>query len=260
ACTARHRAHRTGRRAGWLTEAALAAGHGHGVRCLPYLLATRRYRATDSGANTAIIATQLNTAYGAACSIGQPPDSAAPSMVLPNSSRVAWMTAANGCHVANAYNGPRSDCNGTNAAEMKLTGNSQINPALWATSTLRANSPMNAPTQDNAQANSNITRYPSAASPNPVLICQPTSRPHTDITIRARTLITRSEVVRPSTTASRDIGNDRNRSMMPFCRSLAKPTTVNAELNATVCAKIPAIRYSRYAAVLPASAIAPPKT
>src|SRR5699024_12066281 len=144
ACTARHTAHRTGRRAGWLPAPALAAGHGHGVRCLPYLLATRRYRATDRGANTAMIATQLNTAYGAACSIGQPPDSAAPSMVLPNSSRVAWMTAVNGFHVANASNGPGSDCNGTNAAEMKLTGNSQINPALWATSTLRATSRLNA--------------------------------------------------------------------------------------------------------------------
>jgi len=74
---------------------------------------------------------------------------------------------------------------------------------------------------------------------------QPTISPHADITTSATTLTTRSDVVRPRTTAMRDIGSDRNRSMMPFCRSLAKPMTVNAELNATVWAKIPAMRNSR---------------
>ncbi len=58
-------------------------------------------------------------------------------------------------------------------------------------------------------------------------------------------LTTRSDVVRPSSTASRDIGSERNRSMMPFCRSLHRPMTVNAELNAVVCTKMPAIRNSR---------------
>ena len=51
--------------------------------------------------------------------------------------------------------------------------------------------------------------------------------------------------VRPTSTAERDIGNDRNRSMMPFVMSSASPAPVNVEPKITVWAKTPAIRYSR---------------
>ena len=51
--------------------------------------------------------------------------------------------------------------------------------------------------------------------------------------------------VRPTSTAERDIGSDRNRSMMPLVMSSASPTPVNVEPKITVWAKMPAIRYSR---------------
>ena len=56
---------------------------------------------------------------------------------------------------------------------------------------------------------------------------------------------TTSDVVRPTSTAARDMGSDRNRSMMPFCRSSARPIAVMPDPNITVCAKMPAMRYSR---------------
>ncbi|SLJ46083.1 Uncharacterised protein [Mycobacteroides abscessus subsp. abscessus] len=57
---------------------------------------------------------------------------------------------------------------------------------------------------------------------------------------------TRSDNVRPISTAMRDIGSARIRSMMPFCRSPARPTVVKAALKATVWVKMPASRNSRY--------------
>ena len=58
-------------------------------------------------------------------------------------------------------------------------------------------------------------------------------------------LFNRSADVRPMSTAARDIGSERNRSMMPRCRSSARPTLVLAEPNATVCVNTPAMRNSR---------------
>ena len=54
-----------------------------------------------------------------------------------------------------------------------------------------------------------------------------------------------SLVVRPTSTAERAIGNDRNRSMMPLVMSSASPTPVNVDPKITVWTKTPAIRYSR---------------
>ena len=133
----------------------------------------------------------------------------------------------------------------TNADEMNDSGNSHIRPALCATSTLGADSPISAPIHDIAKPNSNSNRYASTASRKLPRIRQPTSSPHSDMISSAIDDTTRSDVVRPSSTARRDIGSDRNRSMMPFCRSLHSPITVNAELNEMVCTKMPAIRNSR---------------
>ena len=59
------------------------------------------------------------------------------------------------------------------------------------------------------------------------------------------TLLTTSLPVRPISTAARDIGSDRNRSMMPFCMSSARPAPVVVDTKMTVWAKIPGIRNSR---------------
>src|SRR5919198_3102444 len=98
-----------------------------------------------------MIAAQHTIEYSAACSAGHPVGGT-PNR-LPNRSRVALMTAVNGFQSAIVRRIPGSLSVGTNAEEMKLSGNIQISPALCATSTLRASSPISAPTQDNAQAN-----------------------------------------------------------------------------------------------------------
>jgi hypothetical protein len=54
-----------------------------------------------------------------------------------------------------------------------------------------------------------------------------------------------SLAVRPMSMDDRDIGSDRNRSMIPFCMSSAIPAPVNVAPNTTVWAKIPAMRNSR---------------
>jgi hypothetical protein len=51
--------------------------------------------------------------------------------------------------------------------------------------------------------------------------------------------------VLPISTADRDIGSERKRSMMPFCMSSAMPAPVKVAPKMAVCAKIPAIRNSR---------------
>ena len=74
---------------------------------------------------------------------------------------------------------------------------------------------------------------------------QPTSRPVSDITISTSTLLATSETVRPVSTADGAIGSDRNRSMMPFLMSSARPAPVIVAPKMTVWAKIPAMRNSR---------------
>ena len=59
------------------------------------------------------------------------------------------------------------------------------------------------------------------------------------------TLLSTSLAVRPTSTAERDIGSDRNRSMMPFCMSSAMPAPVIVAPKMTVCTKMPGIRNSR---------------
>ena len=51
---------------------------------------------------------------------------------------------------------------------------------------------------------------------------QPTTSPVSAITARLITLLTTSLSVRPNSTADSAMGSDRNRSMMPFCRSSAR--------------------------------------
>ncbi len=54
----------------------------------------------------------------------------------------------------------------------------------------------------------------------------------------------RSAIVRPASTAPRAMGRERNRSMMPPCRSADMATVVVAHENATVWTKMPPIRNS----------------
>ena len=49
-------------------------------------------------------------------------------------------------------------------------------------------------------------------------------------------------MLRPASTAVRDIGSARNRSMSPFWRSSASPIAVDTAPKHTVCTKIPGMR------------------
>ena len=51
-----------------------------------------------------------------------------------------------------------------------------------------------------------------------------------------------SAAMRPASTAERAIGSERKRSMMPFCRSSARPTEVAEVPKTIVCTMIPGIR------------------
>ena len=57
-------------------------------------------------------------------------------------------------------------------------------------------------------------------------------------------LVTTSASVRPASTAERDIGSERKRSIRPLLRSSASPSAVTKPPNAIVWTMIPGIRKS----------------
>ena len=56
-------------------------------------------------------------------------------------------------------------------------------------------------------------------------------------------LVTMSLTVRPASTAARDIGSDRKRSISPLDMSVVSPTAVPGALPAMVMPNMPLIRY-----------------
>ena len=60
----------------------------------------------------------------------------------------------------------------------------------------------------------------------PALVRQPTASPVTATTSAHRQAVSKSAKDRPTSTAGRHIGSARNRSMMPSCKSAARPTAV----------------------------------
>ena len=63
------------------------------------------------------------------------------------------------------------------------------------------------------------------------------------MTANATVLRTKSETVRPISTADWLMGSERSRSIRPFCMSSATPAPVKLEPNSTVWANIPGSRY-----------------
>ena len=62
------------------------------------------------------------------------------------------------------------------------------------------------------------------------------------MTMMTKTLRQTSAMHRPASTAVRDIGRARNRSMSPFWRSSARPIAVDTAPKHTVWTKIPGMR------------------
>ena len=73
---------------------------------------------------------------------------------------------------------------------------------------------------------------------------KPTITPTTIITAIEIELVTTSERVRPASTAARDIGSERKRSIRPFFRSSARPIAVTKPPKDIVWTMIPGIRKS----------------
>ena len=72
------------------------------------------------------------------------------------------------------------------------------------------------------------SRSPTPATTRGALVAKrnPTAYPTASITAIWITFVTTSASVRPVSTAARDIGSERNRSINPFRRSSARPSAV----------------------------------
>ena len=73
---------------------------------------------------------------------------------------------------------------------------------------------------------------------------KPAAKPTANSTTSDRQLSTMSENVRPVSTAARDIGSERKRSIRPFCTSSDRPSAVTKPPNAIDCTMMPGIRKS----------------
>ncbi len=89
------------------------------------------------------------------------------------------------------------------------------------------------------------------------------ANPTMAISTRVNAERNRSEKVRPASTATRAIGSDRNRSMLPLARSSARPAAVPAPPNSANWASSPGtsqLTYFPAAAGGSACPTAPPNT
>ena len=131
----------------------------------------------------------------------------------------------------------------TNADDTNVIGNIQMNPAELAASTDFDREPDQRlhPAQGVAEEQQQERRHDRLGERSPRSGTR-SANATPSITKNVNTLRTRSDTVRPMSTADRAIGSDRSRSMRPFWRSSARPTPVNAELNTSVWLKIPGNR------------------
>jgi len=79
----------------------------------------------------------------------------------------------------------------------------------------------------------------------PVCTRQPMARPTAATTSAPRAWVSRSATVRPASTAARDIGSDRKRSISPVLMSVTRATAVPGAVPAMPMPSMPPIRYSR---------------
>jgi hypothetical protein len=100
-----------------------------------------------------------------------------------------------------------------------------------------------APAQVIAKANSSERPTAASASPTPLWIRQPTNSPVAISTPMPSTWVSRSDSVRPASTADRAMGSDRNLSISPLAMSVVIPTAVPGALPAIAIPNMPLIRY-----------------
>src|SRR3954451_6538709 len=196
--------------------------------------------------------------YSSECCSDQASEVCRNGTVLPNSSRTDWTRADTGFQSAMAFSTVGKLLVGTNVLATNVSGKITMKLALLTTSGVRTINPTVAITQLNAYANSSRRRNPRSASGTEEWIRQPTTRPVMTMTTIEMQLRPTSAVVRPTSTAERLIGRDRNRSMSPFWMSSAILDPVMVEPKITVWARMPGSRKSTYA--MPGIGTALPKT
>ena len=131
---------------------------------------------------------------------------------------------------------------GTNADDANTSGARIGNDTACAVSASFTVSPTMANTHDSEYEKARMMAIAPSRPNTSVPIVQPTMKPTTHIRITTKKLRTKSAKVRPTSTAERAIGSDRNRSTRPLLRSSASPTPVVSAPNTIVCTKIPGIR------------------
>ena len=91
-----------------------------------------------------------------------------------------------------------------------------------------------APIHDVAKANRSSSENATSTCRGPDSTRQPMASPQVRMTAIEMMLVTRSELVLPRMTPTRDMGSVRSLSMRPDWRSLARYTAVKEELNVSV--------------------------
>src|SRR5215203_878894 len=147
-----------------------------------------------------------------------------------------------GGHTARPCNHDGIVATGTNADDANTSGARSGNDTAWAVSASFTERPTMANTHDSEYEKATMIAMQPSSPHTLVPIVHPTQNPTTHIRITTKKLRTRSARVRPTSTAERAIGSERNRSMRPLLKSSARPTPVVSEPNTMVCTKIPGIR------------------
>src|SRR3954447_2107699 len=146
---------------------------------------------------------------------------------------------------------------GAKVLARNVIGNSTVNMTPFTASTERITEPMSIPNQIMLKPNTRINAKASAASATLPRIRQPIANPVTAITTTPIVECSRLATLRPINTDDREIGSDRNRSMMPLSTSAVIPDATTNAVNTIVCAWIPGSRNSRYDAPPPVAIDAP---
>ena len=121
-----------------------------------------------------------------------------------------------------------SESVGTKALLANVSGKTKTKSAAWTASGVRTTIARVTPTHEKAKLKISNNPNASAQLPGPPCGRNPTSNPTIVITMTATTPRNKLKV-RPVTTALRDIGNERKRSIKPLERSFARPIPLNMD-------------------------------
>jgi hypothetical protein len=115
---------------------------------------------------------------------------------------------------------------GTMALDTKAKGNRTINPIPCADSGPLDTMPRQAHPHDRAKLNRRATPNPATTDSRVASARHPMTNPVSPTMIEHSRAANRSDMVRPTSTAARQMGRARKRSMAPVVISVLRPTAV----------------------------------